>query len=323
MGFKPTEQIWKNGEWISWRDATIHVLAHGLHYGSSVFEGVRAYDTPSGPAVFRNADHVRRLFDSARMYGMEVPAEPDEVERLCREVVERNGLHSAYIRPIVYRADGTFSLTPGDSAPIEIAIAAIEWGEYLGDGAIRDGIDVGVSSWRRMPTSAAPVMSKAGGHYLNAQLIAGEAARNGYAEGIALDANGNLSEGSSENIFIVHAGALHTPPLSASVLGGITRDTVMKLARERGLSIREHALPRELLYIADEIFLTGTAAEITPVRSVDRTPVGDGTPGEVTRQIQDAFFGLFNGSTQDRWGWLDFVNPAPAGSITEPVARAG
>ncbi|MEZ6317829.1 MAG: branched-chain amino acid transaminase [Phycisphaerales bacterium] len=310
MGFKPTSVIWKNGQWVGWHDATVHVLAHGLHYGSSVFEGVRAYATPQGPAIFRNAEHVRRLFESARIYGMPIDHTPGEIEQACREVVSRNGLTSAYIRPIVYRSAGTFSLAPGDDAPVEVAIAAIEWGEYLGDGAINNGIDVCVSSWRRLSTSAAPVMSKAGGHYLNAQLIAGEAKRNGYAEGIALDVHGNLSEGSGENVFVVRNGSLYTPPLSSSVLDGITRDTVIQLAAEVGIPVREQSLPREMLYTADEIFLTGTAAEITPVRSVDRTPVADGTPGPITRRMQEIFFGLFKGATHDRWGWLDFVSPS-------------
>jgi len=309
MGYKPTDVIWKNGEWVAWEDATVHVMAHALHYGSSVFEGVRAYNTHRGPAVFRNADHAGRLIDSARMYAMDLGVTRADIERLCREVVTRNGLGSAYIRPVAYRAEGTFSLTPGDDAPVEFSVGAIEWGEYLGDGALTEGIDVCCSSWRRLPTSAAPVMSKAGGHYLNAQLIAGEAKRNGYAEGLALDGNGNLSEGSSENIFVVHRGVVHTPPLSASVLAGITRDTVMTLALEAGLTVREHSIPRELLYCADEIFLTGTAAEITPVRSVDRTPVGDGTPGAVTKRLQGLFFGLFDGTTPDKWGWLDFTEP--------------
>ncbi len=309
MGYTPTALIWKNGEWLDWRNATVHVLSHALHYGSSVFEGVRAYDTPHGPVVFRNADHIDRMYDSARMYGMDIPFAKDDICRICREVVSRNGLRSAYIRPFAYRVEGTFSLTPGADAPVEVSVAAIEWGEYLGSGAINDGIDVCLSSWRRLPGSAAPVLSKAGGHYLNAQLIAGEAQRNGYAEGIALDPLGNLSEGSSENIFVVHRGRIYTPPLSCSVLGGITRDTVIELARDSSLDIKEQPLPREMLHVADEIFLTGTAAEITPVRSVDRIPVGQGRPGEVTRHLQAKFFGLFSGETSDRWAWLDPVMP--------------
>lgn len=318
MGFTPTPYIWRDGAWVGWADATVHVLAHGLHYGTSVFEGLRAYRTPRGPAVFRNREHARRFTESARMYGIGIPFGVQEIERACREVVSRNGLASAYIRPVAYRADGTFSLTPGDDAPVQVAVAAVEWGEYLGNGAIKNGIDVCVSSWRRLSASASPVMAKAGGHYLNAQLIAGEAKRNGYAEGIALDGQGNISEGSSENIFVVRDGEIVTPPLSSSVLGGITRDTVFTLARHAGIPVREQTIPRELLYAADEVFLTGTAAEITPVRSVDRLPVGAGEPGPVTRELQRLFFGLFDGSTEDSWGWLDYTE-ADSGAACAPA----
>lgn len=310
MGYKPTDYIWQDGALKPWAEAQVHVLAHGLHYGSGVFEGLRAYETAAGPVIFRNLDHAKRLHESARIYDMPVPYGPEAIARACREVVAANGLTSAYVRPIAYRNHGTFSLTPTNDAPMSVAIAAIEWGAYLGESAKRDGIDVCVSSWRRPSPDAFPIISKACGHYLNAQLIAEEAKRNGFHEGIALDHKGYLSEGSSENLFLVRRGVLYTTPLSASILDGITRDSVVKLAKKAGIEFREVAMPREALLTAEEIFLTGTAAEITPVRSVDRRRVGDGRPGPVTRAMQEAFFGLFDGSTPDEFGWLDPVTPA-------------
>jgi branched-chain amino acid aminotransferase len=309
MAITPTEFIWHNGSFVPWHAATTHVLAHGLHYGSAVFEGMRAYELAhdDGTAIFRLKSHIKRLFDSARIYQIEIPYSIDEIERACLDCVSMNGLRSAYIRPIAFRGFGTFSLVPQGQTPVEFAIAAIAWGAYLGNSALRDGVDVCVSSWTRLAPNTVPVLAKAAGHYLSSQLIASEAARNGYTEGIALDASGMLSEGSSENLFIVKDDVLYTTPISSSVLQGITRDSILTLADHLGIHVREQAMPREMLYVADEVFFTGTAAEITPVRSVDRTPVADGKPGPVTRVLQDAFFGLFDGKTPDRWGWLDRV----------------
>lgn len=330
MGYAPTKFIWFNSEFVPWREATVHVLAHGLQYGSCVFEGVRAYETPSGAAVFRNHDHARRLLHSAKMLGMELPVGLAEIESACRDVVSRNGLRSAYIRPCAYRREGTLGLTPiaANESPVDVAVVAIEWGKYLGEAAMNNGIDVCVTSWRRPPSASLPMTAKAGGYYLNAQLIGEEAKRHGYDEGIALDTHGNLAEGSSENLFVVRRGVLCTTPVSSSILDGITRDTVLTLARELGIDVREQAMPRDVLYTSDEIFLTGTAAEVTPVRSVDRRPVGDGLPGPITKTLQHAFFGLFNGQTPDRWGWLDLVVPvenvpshtASTGRVTPVVA---
>jgi branched-chain amino acid aminotransferase len=283
-------------------------MAHGLHYGSAVFEGVRSYQTPRGTAIFRLGDHVRRLFDSAKIYAFPMPYSFEQIAAACREVVRANRLKSSYIRPIVYRGFGSISLAPGTDAPMEAAVAAIEWGPYLGAKGLEEGVDVCVSSWTRLAPNTVPNMAKAAGHYLSSQLIAAEAARHGYAEGIALDASGALSEGSGENLFVVKNNVIFTPPLTACILPGITRDTVLTLARASGAEVRECPLPRELLYIADEVCLTGTAAEITPVRSVDGRPVGSGRPGPVTRALQRAFFGLFTGETQDRWSWLDYVD---------------
>jgi branched-chain amino acid aminotransferase len=308
VSITPTEYIWHNGRLVRWSDATVHVLAHGLHYGSAIFEGLRTYVTPRGPAIFRLADHMRRLFDSAKIYAIPMPYSIEQITAACREVIRANRLNGAYIRPIVYRGFGSFSLSPGTDVPVEAAVAAIEWGPYLGTKALEEGVDVCVSSWTRLAPNTVPIMAKAAGHYLSSQLIATEAARNGYAEGIALDASGTVSEGSGENVFVVKDGVILTPPLTASILPGITRDTVLTLARAIGAAVRECPLPRELLYVADEVCLTGTAAEITPVRSVDGIPVGSGRPGPVIRALQQAFFGLFTGETPDHWSWLDYVH---------------
>ncbi len=306
MAIEPTQSIWKDGKLIPWQDAQVHVLSHALHYGTSVFEGIRCYKTSEGRAIFRLDDHIRRLLDSAKIYRFAVPFSQQELIAACREVIVDNDLESAYIRPLVYHGFGSLAVLPPAEMTPEVIIAAIRWGAYLGEEGLRNGIDVCVSSWSRMTSATHPVLSKAGGHYLNSQLIASDAHRNGFDEAIVVN-NGLISEGSAENIFIVHDGVLHTPPLSAAILGGITRDSVMTLAREMGMEVREQALPRDLLYISDEIFLTGTAAEITPVRSVDHLPVGSGKPGPVTQSLQSAFFGLFDGSTEDRWNWLDQV----------------
>lgn len=318
---KTSQYIWFNGRLVPWADATVHVMAHGLHYGSSVFEGIRCYATPNGPAIFRLGDHTSRLFESARIYRMNLGFEPEQISEACRSVVRENGLGSAYLRPIAFRGLSGFGLAAPADGPIDVAIAAIEFGAYLGEEGLRQGIDVCVSSWTRAAPNTFPTAAKAGGNYLNSQLIALEAKRNGFAEGIALSTDGMLSEGSGENLFIIRKGVLYTPPAAASILVGITRDTVFTLAAELGLKIVEQALPREMLYLADEVFLTGTAAEITPVRSVDRMPIGEGCRGPITAALQEKFFGLFDGRTEDRWGWLDPVG-ASATAETKLVAVA-
>ncbi len=296
--------IWMNGEMIPWENATVHVMSHALHYGSSVFEGLRCYETSEGAAIFRLSAHTRRLFDSAKLYRYEIPYSAEQLEQACIEAIRQNGLTNAYIRPLVFLGEGPLGVVPAKDVRVDVMVAAIEWGAYLGEDGMTNGIDVCVSSWSRTTSAALPVLAKAGGHYLNAQLIGGEARRHGYVEGISVSARGTISEGSAENLFIVRDGEIYTPPLSASILGGITRDSVMTLARELGYTIHEQELPRELLYIADEVFLTGTAAEVTPVRSVDQIQVGNGSRGPVTEALQSAFFGLFDGKTADRWNWL-------------------
>jgi branched-chain amino acid aminotransferase len=305
---KTSKHIWFNGKLIPWADATVHVMAHGLHYGSSVFEGIRCYATPNGPAIFRLRDHTERLFESARIYRMDLGFEPEQISAACRELIRENGLGSAYLRPIAYRGLSGFGLAAPEGSPIDVAIAAIEFGAYLGEEGLRQGIDCCVSSWTRAAPNTFPAAAKAGGNYLNSQLIALEAKRNGFAEGIALSADGLLSEGSGENLFIIRRGVLYTPPAAASILVGITRDTVFSMAADLGLKIVEQSLPREMLYLADEVFLTGTAAEITPVRSIDRMTIGEGCCGPITAALQERFFGLFSGATEDRHGWLDHVN---------------
>ena len=296
--------IWMNGEMIPWEKATVHVMSHALHYGSSVFEGLRCYETPDGPVIFRLDAHTRRLYDSAKLYRYEIPFTADEIEQACIETIRQNELTNAYIRPLVFLGAGSLGVVPSQDVPVEVMVAAIEWGAYLGEDGMNNGIDVCVSSWTRTTSAALPVLAKAGGHYLNAQLIGGEARRHGYVEGISVSASGTVSEGSAENLFIVRDGEIFTPPLAASILNGITRDSILILARELGYKVTEIDLPRELLYIADEVFLTGTAAEVTPVRSVDQIEVGNGSRGPITEELQSAFFGLFDGRTKDQWNWL-------------------
>lgn len=302
-----TPLLWHNGRIKPWSEATTHVSTHALHYGSSVFEGKRVYATPDGPAYFRLADHTRRLFESAKVYGIEIGYSEAEINAASSELIRANGLKSAYVRPIVFRGAGGLAVLPKDGAPVEVALMALEWGAYLGEAAER-GADVCVSSGIRPRRNTLPGWAKAGGNYLNSQLIAMEARRGGYDEGIALGHNGLLSEGAGENLFLVRRGKLLTPPSSAGILAGITRDTAITLAAELAIPVEERDLPREALYTADEVFMTGSAAEITPVRSMDRKPVGNGRPGPVTRGLRESFFGLFNGSTRDRWGWLGLVH---------------
>ena len=299
------EWIWQNGAIKPWPEATTHVMAHALHYGSSVFEGIRSYETANGPVIFRLGDHIRRLFASARIYEMELPYTAAELEGACREVLVRNGLSRGYLRPVAWRGLGGFGLSA--QTPIEVAVAAWAMGAYLGEGVLEQGIDACVSSWQRFAPNTIPAGAKAGGNYLSGQLVAREARRLGFGEGIALASTGLLSEGAGENLFLVFEGALHTPPVSAALLNGITRHSIITLARDAGIAVVERDLPREYLYLCDELFMCGTAAEITPIRSVDGRQVGSGQAGPVTRQLQDLFFGLFSGSTPDRYGWLDPV----------------
>jgi branched-chain amino acid aminotransferase len=314
MPIKTSEWIWHNGNLVPWADAKIHVLTHALHYGSSVFEGIRVYATHRGPAAFRLNAHTRRLLESAKIHRIDVAWSADEINGACKEVVSRNGLvKGAYIRPIIYRGYGDVGLAPPPGHPVDMAIAAWEWGAYLGAGALENGVDVCVSSWQRVAPNTIPALAKAGGNYLSSTLVSLEAKQRGFAEGIALSSDGTVSEGAGENIFLIRDGVIYTPPSTASILTGITRDSVMRLAKDASMEVVERAVPREMLYIADEIFLTGTAAEITPVRSVDRITVGSGQRGPITKRLQDAFFGLFSGSTPDQWGWLDPIGGPAAG----------
>jgi branched-chain amino acid aminotransferase len=298
-----TEKIWHNGRLIPWDDAKIHVLAHVVSYGSSVFEGIRCYDTEQGSAIFRAADHARRLLDSARIYRMDLPYSLDQLTDAMIEVVRANKLRSCYIRPIALRGYGDVGVLPNNN-PIETYMACYEWGSYLGQDCLADGVDVCVSSWTRIAPNTLPALAKAGANYMNSQLIRMEAATNGYAEGIALDDAGYVSEGSGENIFVIRNGKILTPPLGASVLPGITRDTVVKIAGQLDIPVVETIIPREMLYIADEVFFSGTAAEITPIRSVDRIVVGDGRCGPITQKLQRRFFEIVQGKIKDEFGWL-------------------
>jgi branched-chain amino acid aminotransferase len=308
MSFKGSKLIWMNGRMIPWEQATVHVLSHALHYGSSVFEGIRVYKTPDGPRVFRLADHMQRLLDSAKIYRMPIPYSLEELAEVCKEVVLANNLmNGAYIRPLVMRGYGDVGLAPKPDHPVDVAIAAWEWGAYLGADGLEKGVDVCVSSWQRVAPNTVPALAKAGGNYLSSQLISTEAKRLGFAEGIALATDGTVSEGAGENLFLVHRGKLLTPPAASSILTGITRDTVIQLAARLGISVIEQSIPREFLYLADEMFFTGTAAEITPVRSVDAIQIGEGRRGPVTAKLQSTFFGLFSGETQDTEGWLERV----------------
>ncbi len=306
MSIQRNNWIWHNGKLVPWDQAQVHVLTHALHYGSSVFEGLRVYVTPNGSRIFRLLEHTRRLFDSAKIHRIPIPYSSDEINAACREVVRANELtNGAYIRPIAFRGYGDIGLAPKPDHPTDLSIAAWEWGAYLGDEALENGVDVCVSSWQRVAPNTIPALAKAGGNYLSSTLVSLEARENGFHEGIALAADGTISEGAGENLFLIRNGIIYTPNSTAAILTGITRASVMTLAKELGLDVVEQSLPREMMYIADEIFLTGTAAEITPVRSVDRIEIGSGTRGPITKQLQDAFFGLFDGSTEDKWGWLE------------------
>ncbi len=298
--------IWMNGEFIPWQDAKIHVMSHVVHYGSSVFEGIRCYETPKGSTIFRLKEHIQRLFDSAKIYRMKVPYSREEIIQACNDVVKKNGFNAAYLRPVVYRGYFSLGVDPRN-CPVDVAVAALNWGKYLGDEALATGVDVRISSWRRMAPSTMPAMAKAGANYMNSQLIKQEANADGYVEGIALDVAGFISEGSGENVFVVRDGVLYTPPGSASILIGITRASVITLAHEMGLTVVETQIPREMLYIADEVFFTGSAAEITPIRSIDREVIGAGCCGPITHKLQTRFFEYLNGETQDIYGWHHYI----------------
>ena len=315
MAIQKTDKIWHNGKLIHWDDACIHVMSHVVNYGSSVFEGIRCYALPSGPAIFRAKEHIRRLLDSAKIYRIEVNFTRDEIIAGIVDTVVANRVWPCYIRPIILRGYGEVGVNPL-SSPVEVYICNYPWGKYLGTDA-EQGVDVCVSSWTRISPNTLPAMAKCGANYMNSQLIKMEALLNGYAEGIALDANGYVSEGSGENLFLVRNGVLLTAPLGNSVLPGITRDSVLRLARDLGIRAVEQELPREMLYIADEAFFTGTAAEITPIRSVDKITVGTGTVGTITKKIQKEFYGIVTGETSDRFHWLD---PVPVGS-EKPVVN--
>ena len=316
MSFEGAKFIWFNGRMIPWEQATVHVMSHALHYGSSVFEGIRVYKTPDGPRVFRLTDHIQRLFESAKIYRMPVPYSLDKLISVCKEVVVTNKLMGgAYIRPIAFRGYGDVGLAPKPEHPVDVAVAAWEWGAYLGTEGLEQGVDVCISSWQRVAPNTMPALAKAGGNYLSSQLISTEAKRLGFAEGIALSTDGTVSEGAGENLFLVRDGQILTPSATSSILAGITRNTVMQLAARLGLTVEERSIPREMLYLADELFFTGTAAEITPIRSVDRIEIGTGRCGPVTKQLQDAFFGLFSGDTEDTEGWLEGVDVASATAV--------
>ena len=305
-GVPKASKIWMDGRLVDWEEAKVHVLVHALHYGSSVFEGLRCYSTPRGPACFRLHDHLRRLEKSAKIYRMEMPFSIEELGDAAKELIRANGHKACYVRPLVFRGYGPMGVYPLNN-PVQVVIATWEWGAYLGEEAAKTGIDVCVSSWTRLAPNTMPSLAKAGSNYMNSQLMKMEAVVNGYAEAVALDINGYVAEGSGENLFIVKEGGIVTPPSAISILPGITRHSVLVLARELGHEVRKQLIPREGLYVADEVFLTGSAAEVTPVRSVDRIPVGNGKPGPTTLAIRKAFLDIVTGAVEDRHGWLEPV----------------
>jgi branched-chain amino acid aminotransferase len=306
MAFAGTGKVWMNGRLVDWKDATIHIASHVVHYGSSVFEGARCYATPKGSACFRLDAHMRRLQESAKIYRMSYPLDAGGWENAALETIRANRMKSCYIRPLLYRGYESLGVNPFN-CPVDAAILLWEWGAYLGQDALEQGVDVKVSSWSRMAPNTLPALAKSSANYANSGLIKMEAITDGYAEGIALDVNGYVSEGSGQNLFIVRQGTILTPPLASSILGGITRDSVMTLAADLGFTVREQALPRELLYVADEVFFVGTAAEITPVRSIDKIAIGAGRRGPVTEALQRSFFDVINGEVPDTRGWLTYV----------------
>ena len=308
-----TKKIWRDGVLVDFEDATLHVMSHVVHYGSSIFEGIRCYETPAGGAVFRLREHMRRLVDSAKIYRMDLKYSVDDLCQAVVDTIAANDLKECYIRPLVARTGQQMGVHPGN-APIETFIVCWIWGRYLGADALEHGVDVRVSSWRRAAGSTYPTMAKAGGNYLNSQLTKMEAKVDDYIEGIMLDVNGQVSEGSGENLFLVRGGVLHTPGIGSSILQGITRDSIIQVAEDLGLEVRESAIPREMLYVADEVFFCGTAAELTPIRSIDRITVGEGHRGPITRRIQERYLGIATGKLADDHGWLTPVPSTAAAS---------
>ncbi len=304
--FNENGKVWMNGQFVPWKEANIHIASHVIHYGSSLFEGFRAYDTPKGTAIFRLKAHTKRLFNSCKMYRIEIPYSQEVINDAVVETVKANSLRSGYIRPIVYRGYGALGVDPFPN-PVDCAILVWEWGQYLGEEALEHGVDVRISSWQRMAPNTFPALAKSGANYMNSQLIKMEAMIDGYVEGIALNIRGHVSEGSGENIFIVLDETLHTPPLSSSILPGITRDSVIKLARDMQLPVVEETIPREMLYIAEEVFFTGSAAEITPIRSIDKIDIGSGKRGPVTKKLQEEFFAYINGEREDKYQWITSI----------------
>ena len=307
MAFPGTGKIWINGSLVDWADARIHIASHVIHYGSGVFEGARCYNTVNGPAVFRLDAHIRRLLDSARIYRMESPYDQAAITQAVVDLIKLNGFKQCYIRPLIYRGYDSLGVNPFP-CPVDVAIMLWEWGAYFTKEAIEEGLNVKISTWSRMAPNTMPALAKSVANYANSQLIKMEAITEGYDEGIALDVEGNLSEGSGQNIFIVRDGVIHTPPVGASILSGITRDSVVTIAKDLGFEVREQTLPREMLYIADEVFFVGTAVEVTPIKSVDKLRVGSGRRGPITEAIQQRFFQIVKGEAADPYGWLQPVD---------------
>jgi len=304
--FNENGKVWMNGKLVPWREANIHIASHVIHYGSSLFEGIRAYETPKGTVIFRLEAHTKRLYNSCKLYRMDIPYSKDELNQAIIDTIKANNLKSCYIRPIVYRGYGTLGVDPFPN-PVDCAILVWEWGKYLGEEALENGVDVKISTWQRMAPNTFPALAKSGANYMNSQLIKMEALLDGYVEGIALNIRGHISEGSGENIFLVINGELHTPPLSSSILPGITRDCVIRIAKDADIPVFEETIPREMIYIVDEVFFTGSAAEITPIRSVDKITIGKGKRGPITKKLQDQFFAYINGENEDRYNWLTYI----------------
>jgi len=305
--FREDGIVWMNGKLVPWKDATIHLASHVIHYASSIFEGFRAYKNARGTAIFRLEAHTKRLYNSCKIYRMDIPYPPSDLKQAIIQTIQANRLKECYIRPIVYRGYGTLGVDPFPN-PVDCAILVWEWGKYLGEEALEAGVDVKVSTWQRMAPNSFPALAKTGANYMNSQLIKMEAKLDGYAEGIALNIRGHISEGSGENIFLVMNGFIYTPPLSSSVLPGITRDSVMTLARDLGYKVIEETLPREMLYIAEEVFFTGSAAEITPIRSIDKIQIGSGRRGPVVKRLQEEFFGILRADKPDKFEWLTYIS---------------
>jgi len=307
MAMEKSKYIWMDGNFVNWDDAKIHILSHVIHYGTGVFEGLRCYKSPKGSVIFRLKDHIERLFNSAKIYRMEIPYSQDELVKVTIELIKKNELEDAYIRPIAYRGYNALGVDPFP-CPVNVCIATLRWGKYLGKEALEQGVDVMVSSWNRMAPNTFPAMAKCCANYMNSQLIKMEAITYGFVEGIALDVTGYVSEGSGENIFAVKDGVIYTPPLHATILPGVTRNTIMTLARDMGIEVIETMIAREFLYIVDEVFFTGSAAEVTPIRSIDKIKIGAGKAGPITKKLQTAFFDVVEGRKEDKYGWLTRVS---------------